>query len=343
MSKVIAKTVTQKLSEKFEKDLEKFFVWAVKNEYTIKDDNSEIEWSMDLLKTIEFTEPGRNKLDSFIKVVKDTYTIENETGEVDDAKLMAKEFKDAPKEKSPRKKKAESEKVKAVSPKKVKKVVEEVESESEVEVEKAVAPKKVKKTKAVVEVETKPKKVKKTKAVVTPEVESEVEVETEVKVKKTKAVVEKAEAPKKVKKAKTEVIETETATVKLDMTLDTENTDWLDVIEFWTNDLIKAFGKPHKTGGKKDDNHTFEWKLEINGGIYSIYDWDNTDSFEDTTWHIATHTESEDENKENMKILYNYINSMLPEEDTKLDFENLEVESENESESESESVSESDE
>jgi hypothetical protein len=100
---------------------------------------------MDLLKTIEFTEPGRNKLDSFIKAVKDTYTIENETGEVDDAKLLAKEFKDAPKEKSPRKKKAESET--ETKPKKVKKAVVETVEESETEE----APKKVKKAKAVVE------------------------------------------------------------------------------------------------------------------------------------------------------------------------------------------------
>jgi len=286
MSTKIAKSVTQKLSEKFEKDLEKFFVWAVKNEYLIKNDDSEIEWSMELLKTIEFTEPGRNKLDSFINAVKDSYTIENEDGEVDDAKLMAKEFKDA-KEKSPRKKKAEKE-------------IEQNETG-----------------------EVKPKKVKKTKTI---------------------EEVEDVVVPKKVKKTKTVIVEAEIESVKLDMTLDTENTDWLDIIEFWTNDLIKVFGKPHKTGGKEDNNHTHEWKLEINGGIYSIYDWDNTDAFEDITWHIATHVESKSENKENIKTLYNYMNSMLPEEDTKLDFENLDCsESEDENESENESESESEE
>jgi hypothetical protein len=240
------------------------------------------------------------------------------------------------------------------TPKKVKKAKVEVEKEApkkvkkaKVEVEKE-APKKVKKAKVeveeVVEVEKEaPKKVKKAKVV---EVEEVVEVEKEApkKVKKSKAVVveveEVVEKPKKVKKTKGKEPETETETVKLDMTLDTENRDWLDVLGYWTNDLIKAFGKPHKTGGKKGDNHTFEWKLEINGGVYSVYDWDNTDSFEDTTWHIATHTESKSENKENMKVLYDYINSMLPEEDTKLDFENLESEDESESEDEASDESE---
>ncbi|HBS53637.1 MAG TPA: hypothetical protein DD806_06530, partial [Flavobacterium sp.] len=146
----IKKTVVAKLTEKFEKDVQKFFVWAVKKEYVIKDiDNEELEWSLDLLKTINFIEPGRNKLEGFIAAVKDTYNVFRGKTKVDDPKLLAKDFKETPVEKKTKiTKKAESS---DEAPKKVKKTKAKKESDEEVEVEESeeeVKPKKTTKAKA---------------------------------------------------------------------------------------------------------------------------------------------------------------------------------------------------
>ena len=113
------KTVVECLTANFESDVKKFFVWAVEKEYIIKanaDDGKEIEWSLDLLKSIIFKEPGRNKLECLIKAVMDTYAIYREKTRMDDAKLIAKDFKETPVEKSPSKnaKKAESSEAPAV-------------------------------------------------------------------------------------------------------------------------------------------------------------------------------------------------------------------------------------
>jgi hypothetical protein len=109
MSKIATKKSVVALTVKFESDVQKFFVWAVENDIFIKDiDNNDIDWSLDLLKTINFIEPGRNKLECFIAAVKDTYNMYRispfVSTKVYDAKLLARDFKEAPVEKKKRQK-----------------------------------------------------------------------------------------------------------------------------------------------------------------------------------------------------------------------------------------------
>jgi len=63
------------LSEKFEKELVKFIAWLPTTDYKIKDivDNSELEWKDSVL--TNFEEPGRNKLESYIREMSKGYCI----------------------------------------------------------------------------------------------------------------------------------------------------------------------------------------------------------------------------------------------------------------------------
>lgn len=243
MSAKIAQTASAiVLTDKFVKELEKFFEWAIESEYLIKDiNNDQHEWSIKLL--TKFEEPGRNKLESYIKALFAKYTISLNAMDIEDAKLLAKEFKDK-------------------------------------------GGKASKKSKAV-DAEEKPKKSEKAKTTKKSKVEEVVE-----KVEKVEEVVEKVE-------------DVEVENVKLDMSLDTSETFNVDTLEFWTSELIQVFGKPKKTGGK-DDEHTWEWKIEVNGAPFTIYDWnENGDNFEDTTWYLGATSE----NKKNIKTLISYIES----------------------------------
>lgn len=83
------------LSEKFNNDLAKFFVWVINAGYKIFDcDKKEQEWSINLLE--KFIEPGRNKLAGFIKALTECYCIKFNDSVIGDSKLLANEFKDAP-------------------------------------------------------------------------------------------------------------------------------------------------------------------------------------------------------------------------------------------------------
>jgi len=232
MSAKTAKSTNVVLTDKFKKELEKFFEWAAVSEYIIKDiNNDQHEWNMKLLN--KFEEPGRNKLEAYIKALFAKYTISMNEMDIEDAKLLAKEFKE------------KGDKVKKASKK------ETTENEEK--------PKKSEKAKTT----------KKSK-----EVESEAEVEVE-------------------------------ESVKLDMSLDTSETFNVDTLEFWTSELVQVFGKPKKTGGK-DDEHTWEWKVEVNGQPFSIYDWnENGDSFDEATWYLGATSD----NKKNIKTLVKYIES----------------------------------
>jgi hypothetical protein len=282
------KSVVAKLTVKFESDVQKFFVWADEKEYVIKDiDNNDIDWSLDLLKTINFIEPGRNKLEGFIAAVKDTYNVYRGKTKVDDAKLLARDFKEAPIEKKTTKKAKDESTEEAPKKVKAKKVKKESEDE-EVEVEKPV--KKATKAKA--------KKV----------VEDEEEVEDEKPVKKAT-------------KAK-KVVEEIEIVVKVDMTLDTLNTEYLDTLEYWSADLVKAFGRPKKTGDITTD-HVYEWKVQVNNSIFSIYDWHNEEEFNDITWYISGFGDYK-KNTKNLGVLTDYIDEFCSKDiEIKLDFENL--------------------
>lgn len=96
MSAKIAKSAaanTTELTEKFAKELNKFFGWARDTGYKVLKGEKEMEWSLKLLK--DFEEPGRNKMDAYIKALLKKYTInDNSSEEVDDYKVMLKDFKD---------------------------------------------------------------------------------------------------------------------------------------------------------------------------------------------------------------------------------------------------------
>ena len=124
---------------------------------------------------------------------------------------------------------------------------------------------------------------------------------------------EKDETPKKItKKEKDEtpkkITKKNEKSIIIDMSLDTSYTNELNIIEYSTSQLVNVFGKPITTG-EKNDNHVYEWKIRINKSIYSIYDWYNQNNFENTTWYLA----GTDENKDNIKILHEYIDLSIQE------------------------------
>jgi hypothetical protein len=246
------KSVSIVLTEKFNKEMEKFFEWASKNNYIIRDiDDEECEWSIELLS--EFKEPSRNKLEMYIKSLFDKYTIMTDNNEINDAKLLSKEFKEFKPVKKSKKEEALTKKEKVVKEKK----------------------------------------------------------EKVVKEKKEKVVKEKKEELVKEKKE-------EEDDIKLDMSLDTSDTFYLDTLGYSSLELTSVFGKPKQTG-KKDEEHVYEWKLEVNDNVYTIYDWENEENFENTKWHLGGINES----KNNIKALYKYIDSMIVK---KLEMEDVTLE-----------------
>lgn len=250
------KNVVKCLTSKFETEVKKFFVWAVEKEYIINDiEDEEIEWSLELLDTINFNEPSRNKLEGFIKAVIDTYKILRNRMRIDDPKLVAKDFKETPAVKSPRK-----------NAKK-----EKIDSE-------------------------------------------------EKKVKKIKENENENEKPKKIVNEDENSDENENQ-VRVDMTLDTLDTCVFTTLEYWTKDLVKALGNPMKSGYLNSE-HLYEWKIQINKSIFSIYDWCNDQDFDDITWHVNCFG-SYDKNEKNFDVLTAYIDELCIGEDIKLDFENL--------------------
>ena len=74
------------MTEKFEKELNKFFAWAEEAEYVIEDK----AWTKKLVK--DFEEPGRNKLMAFVKKVYEKNSIEKDSEEVEQKELL-KEYK----------------------------------------------------------------------------------------------------------------------------------------------------------------------------------------------------------------------------------------------------------
>ena len=90
--------MSTELSTKFKSDLIKFFEWVEVANYTIKKEDVDQEWSLNL--TPNFIEPARNKLIVFIEDLMKKYQIFLEDHQIIDAKQFVKNFKDY---KSPRK------------------------------------------------------------------------------------------------------------------------------------------------------------------------------------------------------------------------------------------------
>jgi hypothetical protein len=232
------------LSSKLKKEIEKFFEWASES-YVVKwKDDDEKEWAFDLVK--KFEEPSRNKLEMYIKAIMENHSITDGQADIiiDDAKLLAKDFKENGK----------------VKKKEVKETI------------------------------AKPEKQK----------------------KKTN---EKKETPKRNEKEDKKIV--------IDDSLDTTRTWYLVDIDSSTNELEEILGCPATKTGKKGDSHRYEWKFEIDGNVYSIYDWAYTDdSFDDynkTQWHLAGNTED----LSNIDTIRNILKSKQAQENRDLFGEDL--------------------
>ncbi len=98
----------------------------------------------------------------------------------------------------------------------------------------------------------------------------------------------------------------------IDPTQDTNiNFRFTDPLPYYTATLIKALNKPKKTG-KKNDIHTYEWKILLKGSLVSIFDWveDGETNFEDKTWYIAYN------NKKDIKEFLELIDTFTETETT---------------------------
>jgi hypothetical protein len=94
MSVMPTMSVTSNLSSKFEKELVKFIAWVKTTDYKVSDivDGSEFEWGNVNIKNFE--EPGRNKLETYIKELMKVYFVSRGGEEINDIKLMTKEFRE---------------------------------------------------------------------------------------------------------------------------------------------------------------------------------------------------------------------------------------------------------
>lgn len=202
------------LSEKFAVTIQKLLIWLKDNDYELKDsDNCNIKWSMDLLN--DFNEPGRNKIETFIKKIGKEYSLTKDSNKVLDVKMLVNNFK-----------------------------------------------------------QNKPKIQRK---------------------KKQKETL--TSTPK------------ENPNVIVDNTLNTSNTFNVDTLPYFTDDLIEVFGYPEEI---KDEDSQYEWKLNVNGYTYSIYDWiENNETFEDKMWYLASTNEDTSEDTKNIKMLYKFINNKI--------------------------------
>lgn len=94
MSVMPTMSVTSNLSTKFEKELVKFIAWVKTTDYKVSDivDGSEFEWEN--VNIENFEEPGRNKLETYIKELMKIYFVSRGGEEINDIKLMTKEFRE---------------------------------------------------------------------------------------------------------------------------------------------------------------------------------------------------------------------------------------------------------
>jgi hypothetical protein len=99
MSKSVGSVV---LSEKFGSELENFFLWCVEVEYLVYKGEEEKKWNVKL--NGKFEEPSRGKLEKFLVGVLEKYSIWKGDFEVNDCKLLVKEWKESVKSEKERKK-----------------------------------------------------------------------------------------------------------------------------------------------------------------------------------------------------------------------------------------------
>ena len=96
--------MTNVITEKFEKELVKFFKWANQSGVIVidkKNGDKKVEWEEGM---INYTEPARNKLEIFLKGVIEEYTVYENDTLIDDNKLLTVKYKlNKPKRKNAKK------------------------------------------------------------------------------------------------------------------------------------------------------------------------------------------------------------------------------------------------
>ena len=101
--------------------------------------------------------------------------------------------------------------------------------------------------------------------------------------------------------------------VRLDMSLDNSDCYYISTLENWSSELVKVFGMPRSVKGKE---HKWEWIVEVNGYVHVIYDWNyNNVSFDEVTWCVDGYNGCDIDYEKNMKVLNEYISSMLDEDE----------------------------
>lgn len=118
-----------KFSERFANDLEKFVVWMSSNNCIIADvvTGEPIEWNENL---VEFEEPGRNKLECYVKELMKNYSLMVNNEEVDDIKTMIRNFRENKPKKNNNKKENTKSEIKQI--KKIESVITEEEIKKEI-------------------------------------------------------------------------------------------------------------------------------------------------------------------------------------------------------------------
>ncbi len=95
--------------------------------------------------------------------------------------------------------------------------------------------------------------------------------------------------------------------IEIDNTIDTSNTYYLDTLDLTTDALVKKLGAPIKNDNCKKNQ--YEWRLRVNGNVYSVYDWvdDNTEwqELDNRVWHIG----GEQEQGIDISAFVEYINT----------------------------------
>lgn len=97
--------------------------------------------------------------------------------------------------------------------------------------------------------------------------------------------------------------------LKIDWKLDTNspNQIFYSKLDLTTKELIKLLNTPPKKTGKDQDPWRYEWKIEFEKNVYSIYDWSDTLQFQ-TPKHIEWNLSSEYSG--NPRSLIEYISLM---------------------------------
>jgi predicted transcriptional regulator len=116
--------------------------------------------------------------------------------------------------------------------------------------------------------------------------------------KQTKKETSKKETSKK------ETSKKETSSVIVDNTLNTLEAFFLRALPYWTEELVKCFGKPIYV---VDDEYEYEWKLMIGSKVFSIHNLINEDDFEENEWYLAGFEKRSQEEKDLLSYIDNFI------------------------------------